>query len=219
MGKITVLLAEDHTIVRKGLFALLKEADDIEVVAEAADGREAVSKADDYHPDVIVMDISMPLLSGLEATRQIVENHPDISVVILTMHTNEEYILRTFHAGASGYLVKASAPSELVQAIRAAKDGQTYLSPSISKTIIDEYVLRAKAGEIESRYDRLTVREREVLQLVAEGFTIKETSEHLFLSEKTVRAHRTQLMKKLDVQSIASLTLYAIKQGLITIED
>jgi DNA-binding NarL/FixJ family response regulator len=219
MGKITVLLAEDHTIVRKGLFALLKEEDDIEVIAEAADGREAVSKADDLHPDVIVMDISMPLLNGLEATRQIVENHPDISIVILTMHANEEYILRTFQAGASGYLVKASAPNELVQAIHAANDGQTYLSTSISKTVIDEYVLRAKAGELESRYDRLTLREREVLQLVAEGFTIKETSEHLFLSEKTVRAHRTKLMKKLDVKSIASLTLYAIRQGLIAIEE
>jgi DNA-binding NarL/FixJ family response regulator len=218
MEEITVLLAEDHTIVRKGLFALLKEADDIEVIAEAADGREAVLKADACHPDVIVMDISMPLLSGLEATRQIVENHPDISVVILTMHANEEYILRTFQAGASGYLVKASAPKELVEAIHAAKDGQTYLSPSISKTVIDEYILRAKTGELESRYDRLTVREREVLQLVAEGFTIREISEHLFLSDKTVRAHRSKLMKKLDVKSIASLTLYAIKQGLITIE-
>jgi DNA-binding NarL/FixJ family response regulator len=165
------------------------------------------------------MDITMPLLSGLEATRQIVENHPDISIVMLTMHANEEYILRTFQAGASGYLVKASAPNELVQAIHAAKDGQTYLSTSISKTVIDEYVLRAKAGELESRYDRLTLREREVLQLVAEGFTIKETSEHLFLSEKTVRAHRTKLMKKLDVKSIASLTLYAIRQGLIAIEE
>lgn len=219
MEKITVLLAEDHTIVRKGLFALLKDVDDIVVLGEAADGREAVIKADDLRPDVIVMDITMPLLSGLEATRQITERHPDIHIIILTMHANEEYILRTFQAGATGYLVKASAPNELVQAIHAAKNGQIYLSPSISKTVVNEYILKAKAGEIESRYDRLTLREREVLQLVAEGFTIMEISEQLFLSDKTVRAHRTKLMKKLDVSSIASLTLYAIRQGLITIEE
>lgn len=219
MEKITVLLAEDHTIVRKGLFALLKDADSIDVIGEAADGREAVMKAIDLHPDVIVMDISMPLLSGLEATRQITERDPDISIIMLTMHANEEYILRTFQAGASGYLVKASAPSELVQAIHAAKDGHTYLSPSISNIIVNEYVLKAKAGELESRYDQLTVREREVLQLVAEGFTIKEISDELFLSDKTVRAHRAKLMKKLEISSIASLTHYAIRRGLVTIEE
>jgi len=217
--KITVVLAEDHTIVREGLFALLRDTDDIDVIGEASNGREAVMKANDLHPDVIIMDITMPLLSGLEATRQILEQDPDISIIILTMHSNEEYILRTFQAGASGYLVKASAPNELVQAIRAAKDGRTFLSPSISKTIVKEYILRAKAGEIESRYDRLTTREREVLQLIAEGFSIREISDELFLSDKTVRAHRAKLMKKLDVFSIASLTLYAIRQGLIFIEQ
>jgi len=219
MEKITVLLAEDHTIVRKGLFALLEDLDEIDVVGEAADGREAVMKANELHPDVIVMDISMPLLSGLEATRQITERYPNIRIIILTMHANEEYILRTFQAGAAGYLVKSSAPSELVQAIRAANNGLTYLSPSISKTIVDEYVLKAKTGELESRYDLLTVREREVLQLVAEGFTIKEISDELFLSDKTVRAHRAKLMKKLEILSDASLTLYAIRQGLITVEE
>jgi len=218
MEKITVLLAEDHTIVRKGLFALLEDLDEIDVVGEAADGREAVMKANELHPDVIVMDISMPLLSGLEATRQITERDPNIRIIILTMHANEEYILRTFQAGAAGYLVKSSAPHELVQAIHAAKNGLTYLSPSISKTIINEYVLKAKTGELESRYDQLTVREREVLQLVAEGFTIREISDELFLSDKTVRAHRAKLMQKLEVSGVASLTLYAIRQGLITVE-
>ena len=218
MEKITVLLAEDHTIVRKGLLALLEDVDEIDVVGEAADGREAVMKANELHPDVIVMDISMPLLSGLEATRQITERYPNIRIIILTMHANEEYILRTFQAGAAGYLVKSSAPSELVQAIHAANNGLTYLSPSISKTIVDEYVLKAKTGELESRYDQLTVREREVLQLVAEGFTIREISDELFLSDKTVRAHRAKLMQKLEVSGVASLTLYAIRQGLITVE-
>ena len=219
MAKIRVLLAEDHTIVRKGLRALLKDVDDIKVVGEAADGREAVQLTSDILPDVVVIDISMPLLNGLEATRRITEQHAEVNVVVLTVHSNEEYILRTFQSGAVGYLVKASAPAELVRAIRAANQGLTFLSPSISKKVVHELVQSAESENSQSDLHKLTGREREVLQLIAEGYSIKEISEHLYLSQKTVRTHRSNLMKKLDVSSTAALTLFALQHGIISLEN
>jgi len=218
MAKIRVVLAEDHTIVRKGLRALLKDVEDIKVVGEAADGREAVQLTSEILPDVVVIDISMPLLNGLEATRRITERHPEVNVVVLTVHSNEEYILRTFQSGAVGYLVKASAPAELVRAIRAANQGLTFLSPSISRKVVQELVHNAENENSQSDLNKLTGREREVLQLVAEGYSIKEISDHLYLSQKTVRTHRSNLMKKLDVSTTASLTLFALQQGVITLE-
>lgn len=218
MGRIRILLAEDHTLVRKGLRALLEGAEEIEVVAEASDGRDAVAKVKTQSPDVIVMDISMPMLSGLEATRQISERFPKTSVLILTVHSNEEYILQALRAGAAGYLLKEAAPTELIRAIKALNRGESYLSPSISRQVIQNYVEKTERLTGETSYDRLTNREREVLQLIAEGYSIKDIALHLAISDKTVRTHRRRLMNKLNIHSTAELTLYALRHGLITLD-
>jgi two-component system response regulator NreC len=215
MTKIRVLLADDHTIVRKGLRSLLEAERGIEVVEEAQDGREAVAKVEQLLPDVVVMDISMPLLNGLEATRQIRELFPEVQVVILTVHTNEEYIYQILRAGASGYVVKRAAPNELMLAIQAAYRGETFLSPSVSRRVVEDYIQQAEAAMGEDSYDRLTSREREVLQLVAEGFTSRDIAGMLHISVKTVEAHRAHLMDKLDIHSTAELTQYAIHKGVI----
>ena len=217
MDKTRVLLAEDHTIVRKGLRSLLDKETGIEVVGEAEDGREAIVKAEELHPDVVVMDIAMPGLNGLEATRQIKKRFPDMKIIILTMHANEEYILQSLKAGASGYLVKKSAPAELISAINAVHKGNSFLSPSISRTVIDEYIRRSKEiSEGEEGFEQLTVREREVLQLIAEGRKTREIAELLYISIKTVETHRAHIMNKLDIHSTAELTRYAIRKGIIS---
>jgi len=217
MDKTRVLLAEDHTIVRKGLRSLLDKETGIKVVEEAEDGREAILKAEELHPDVVVMDIAMPGLNGLEATRQIKKRFPDIKIIILTMHANEEYILQSLKAGASGYLVKKAVPVELISAINAVHKGNSFLSPSISRTVIDEYVRRSKEiSEGEEGFEQLTVREREVLQLIAEGRKTREIAELLYISIKTVETHRAHIMNKLDIHSTAELTRYAIRKGIIS---
>jgi len=217
MDKTRVLLAEDHTIVRKGLRSLLDKETGIEVVGEAEDGRKAIVKAEKLHPDVVVMDIAMPGLNGLEATRQIKKRFPDIKIIILTMHTNEEYVLQTLKAGASGYLVKKAAPAELISAINAINKGNSFLSPSISRTVIDEYLRRSKEiSEGEEGFEQLTVREREVLQLIAEGRKTREIAERLYISIKTVETHKAHIMDKLDIHSTAELTRYAIRKGIIS---
>ncbi len=218
MRKIRVLLAEDHTLVRKGLRALLDEAEDITVIAEAANGRDAVAKVEEKHPDVILMDISMPLLSGLEATHQISERIPGAKIIILTVHANEEYILQALKAGAAGYLLKEAAPTDLIRAIKVVNQGEAFLSPSISRSVIRDYVEKTELLTCETRYDRLTSREREVLQLIAEGYPIKDIATHLSISDKTVRSHRKNLMNKLDIHNTAQLTLYALRHGLISLE-
>lgn len=218
MRKIKVLLAEDHTLVRKGLRALLDEAQEIKVIAEASDGRDAVAKTEETRPDVILMDISMPLLSGLEATRQICERNPKARIVMLTVHSNEEYILQALRAGASGYLLKEAAPTDLIRAIKDVYRGEAFLSPSISLSVIKDYVEKTELLTTETRYDRLTNREREVLQLIAEGYPIKDIATHLSISEKTARTHRTHLMNKLDIHNTAELTLFALRQGLISLD-
>jgi two-component system response regulator NreC len=218
MRKIKVLLAEDHTLVRKGLRALLDEAEEIQVIGEASDGREAVAKVDEYRPDVTLMDISMPLLSGLEATRQICERIPDACILILTVHSNEEYILQALRAGAVGYLLKEAAPTDLIRAIKVVHRGEAFLSPTISRSVIRDYVEKTDLLTGESSYDRLTNREREVLQLIAEGHTIKDIAAHLSISEKTIRTHRRHLMNKLDIHNTAELTLYALRHGLIALD-
>jgi len=217
MDKTRVLLVEDHTIVRKGLRSLLDKETGIKVVEEAEDGREAILKAEELHPDVVVMDIAMPGLNGLEATRQIKKRFPDIKIIILTMHANEEYILQSLKAGASGYLIKKAAPVELISAINAVHKGNSFLSPSISRMVIDEYIRRSKEiSEGEEGFERLTVREREVLQLIAEGRKTREIAELLYISIKTVETHRAHIMNKLDIHSTAELTRYAIRKGIIS---
>lgn len=215
MRRIRVLLAEDHTIVRKGIRSLLEGEPDIEVVGEAGNGREALEKVEKLLPDVVVMDISMPILSGLEATRFIAKKFPEIKVLALTVHTNEEYILQLLRLGASGYLVKQAAPEELVAAIKAVFRGDCFLSPVISGHVIDGYARLAKMMETTERYEKLTNREREILQLIAEGHTNKEIARMLYLSVKTVETHRARLMKKLDIHSASELTRYAIQKGII----
>lgn len=215
MTKIRVLLAEDHTIVRQGLCSILDGHDDFEIVGEAGDGREAVEKAQQLKPDVVLMDLSMPLLSGLEATRQIRSQCPEIEVLVLTMHADEEYVFRILQAGASGYLLKQSAVAELVTAIRAVYRGESYLCPTISRKLIDEYVRHARDQSEADPYEQLTDREREILHLIAEGHSTQEIADLLFISPKTVRGHRSHLTEKLDLYSNAELTRYAIRKGLV----
>ncbi len=218
MKRIRVLLAEDHTLVRKGLRALLDEADEITVIGEASNGREAIAKFEERNPDVILMDISMPSMSGLEATRQICEERPEAKILILTVHTSAEYILQALRAGASGYLLKEAAPTELIRAIKVVHQGDSFLSPTISRSVIQDYLEKTDKLEVESRFDSLTNREREVLQLTAEGYSIKDIATHLSISDKTVRTHRKHLIDKLDIHSTAELTLYALRHGLISLD-
>jgi DNA-binding NarL/FixJ family response regulator len=217
-GKIRVLLAEDHTIVRKGLLALLQGQAGIEVVAEAEEGRQAVQLAEQFRPDVVLMDFSMPGLNGLEATRQIITRVPGTKVLVLTRHTNQEYVDGILEAGASGYLVKKSAPEELIVAIQAVHRGDSYLDPAISRTIIRGYLEKSKT-EGEDRYDRLTPRQREVLQLIAEGRPNREIAAMLHVSIKTVENHRTHLMEALNLHSTAELIQYAIRKGVIRLDE
>lgn len=218
MTPIRIILAEDHTIVRKGLRALLESASDIEVVAEAANGRMVVDQVANLNPDVVVMDITMPLLNGLEATRQLKEQYPKLKIVILTMHSDEEYVFQSLRAGVDGYLIKETAPLDLVKAIRAAHQGNSYLSPNISKKVVSEYIRQAEKGFEPSSLGRLTKREREVLQLVAEGNSIAEIAEILLVSEKTARVHRSNLMSKLGLRNTAEVTLYAVRHGVIGLD-
>jgi len=218
MKKITLLLVEDHTIVRQGLRSLLEQSDDIKVIAEAEDGREAVKKTGQLNPDVVLMDISMPNLNGIEATRQIKKKYPDIKVLILTMHTTKEYIFQILFAGASGYLIKKSAHQELLSAVRAVHRGDYYLSPLVSKKVVDEYIEKTKETDVQDRFEKLTIREREVLQLIGEGRSNKEIANLLYLSMKTVETHKAHLMEKLDIHTTAGLIKYAIQKGIISKE-
>ena len=219
MKKIKVVIAEDHTIVRKGLCALLQGEPDIEVVGEAENGREALRIVERLLPDVVVMDIAMPGLNGLETTRQLKKKFPNMKILILTMHDNEEYIFETLRAGASGYLIKRSAPNELISAIQSVYRNESFLSPAISKKVIDGFV---QSGGSAMREDadaaRLTTREREILRLIAEGNSLREISRLLHISIKTVESHKAHIMEKLSLRSIAELTQYAIRKGLIRLD-
>ncbi len=215
MKKVKLLVADDHKIFRQGIKKLLDEESDLQVVGEAADGREAVKKATELKPDVILMDIAMANLNGLEATKQIKKVLPDIKVIMLTMHKNEEYVLQSFQAGASGYILKEGAVEELVSAIRSIHQDKSVLSPTISKTLIDAYLRKMETGKTETPFDLLTDREREVLQLIAEGNTNREVAKLLFISVKTVEAHRAHIMQKLNIHEIARLVKYAIQKGLV----
>jgi two-component system response regulator NreC len=214
MTKIRVLVADDHTIVRQGLVGILKGSPEMEVVGEASDGYEAVEKSLETKPDVVVLDVSMPRLSGIEAARRIHEALPAARILVLTMHDDEEYILKMVRAGASGYLLKDGAASELLAGIRTLKAGKTHFGPHATKALSDAFA-RDRPAEPADPYERLTDREREVFQLVVEGKTNAEIAEILFISPKTVDNHRTRLMEKLGLHSTAEVIRYAVKHKLL----
>jgi len=216
--KIRILLADDHTILRQGIRMLLETQSDMEVVGEAVNGREAVEQARLLQPQIILMDISMPELNGLEATRQIKRELPAIQVVILTMHDNEEYLVQILQAGATGYVLKQAADRELIEGVRIASRGDTYLYPRIATRLVSDYLRRVESNtpdEHDAAYESLTAREREILKLIAEGHTNKEIAELLTLSVKTVENHRYSLMNKLNAHDRGELVKYAIRVGLI----
>jgi DNA-binding NarL/FixJ family response regulator len=216
MSEIRILLAEDHAVMRTGLRLVLERQPDFRVVAEAANGREAVALAHQHVPDVIVMDIGMPNLNGIEAARQITTSLPQISIVILSMHSDEAYVLRALKAGARGYLLKESAEPDLIAAIRAVDGGKAFFSPAVSRMLVEDYVRQLQDREIEDSYELLTTREREVLQLVAEGKSNKDIANMLNLSLYTVESHRGNLMEKLNLHTVPELILYAVRKGVIS---
>jgi len=213
MKPIRILLADDHTLVRAGICSLIKNMEGTEVIAEAGDGREALRLVRTHRPDVVLMDVAMPGLNGLEATARIAKKFPHVRVIILSMHINEEYVLQALRAGAAGYLVKGADAAELEIAIRAVARGETYLSPTVSKHVVTDYIQRI-SGETTS-LELLTPRQREVLQLIAEGYSTKKIASTLKISVKTVETHRMQLMERLDIHDIAGLVRYAIRIGLV----
>jgi len=217
---LSVLIVDDHTIVRQGLRKLLEAEGDIEIVGEAADGREAVTKAAEFLPSIVLLDISMPGLNGLEAVRQILKRSPKTRVMVLSMHKNEAYVLQALRNGASGYVLKESASEEIVTALRALGRGESYLSPSISRVVIDDYLRINSGGEQAGRtlYESLTAREREIFQLLAEGLKNHEVAERLHVSVKTVETHRAHVMEKLGLNNIAELVKYAIEIGIVQLD-
>jgi DNA-binding NarL/FixJ family response regulator len=216
MTPIRVLIADDHTLVRAGIRGLLQRLPDVEVVGEAGEGQEALRLAEVLQPDVVLMDIGMPGLNGLEAAARLATLGTTIRVIILSMHTAEEYVLRALRAGCAGYLLKGAAVSELEVAVRAVARGETYLSPAVSKQVVDDYV--GRTGGATGPLDALTPRQREILQLVAEGNTSKDIAARLALSVKTIEAHRAHIMERLDVHDLAGLVRFAVRVGLVTPE-
>ncbi len=219
MKKIRVLLVDDHAILRTGLQRLLTEEDDIEVIGEAGDGREAIQKVQELHPDIVLMDIGMPVMNGMEATKQIKKRDHDVKILVLTMHDNEEYLFQVLQAGASGYVLKKAADSDLVNAIHIVEGGDCFLYPSAAKLVVEDYLEKVKHGqEPTTSYDALTDREREILTLVAEGYTNREIAETLFISVKTVETHKANIMEKLNLHKRAELVRYAIRKGMLHVD-
>jgi len=211
--KVRVILADDHTIMSEGLCALLAKQQDFQIIAEAADGRTAVRLTRELAPDVVVMDVNMPELNGIEATRQIITDNPGIKVIALSMYSEKQFIVEMLQAGASGYMLKDSAFEELVHAINCVVKGQIYLSPSITTFVLKDYLQQSSKVD-HTAFSILTDREREALQLIAEGKTTKEIASILNVSTKTIETYRQHIMKKLDIHSIAELTKYAIREGI-----
>ncbi len=215
MAALRILLADDHTIVRKGLRKILEAHADWVVAGEAGDGREAVRLAQEIKPDIVVLDIAMALLNGIEATRQIIRRLPNMKVVILSMHAQEAYVVQALRAGAKAYLLKDSADDDLVHAISAVAEGKSFFSPAVAGVMLNDYVRRLAEKGITDRYDALSEREREVFQLIVEGRTNKEIADLLFVSASTVETHRAHIMEKLDLHSATELVLYAVRKGII----
>ena len=216
MKQIRILLADDHTVMRRGLRLLLESQVEFSVVAEAADGRQAVAQAEASEPDVAVLDIAMPNLSGIEAAQRISATLPYVAIVILSMHSDEGYVLRALKAGAKGYLLKDSAEGDLIEAIKAVHQGKTFFSPEVTKMLVADYVQEVRTRGVEDSYDLLTSREREILQLLAELKSNKEIATALNLSPYTVETHRRNLQEKLNLHSHAELILYAVRKGVIS---
>ena len=210
---LRVLIAEDHALVRAGLRALVESLPDVQVVAEAASGREAIELAAREHPDLVLMDVSMADLNGLDATRHLTKAHPRMRTIVISVHTDESYVRHALEAGAAGYVIKDAGPAELELAIRAVARGDTYLSPGVSKAVAEGYVGRRPPPD--DPLERLTPRQREVLQRVAEGRSTKEIAQSLGLSVKTVEAHRAQIMERLDIHDLAGLVRFAVRTGLV----
>lgn len=217
MESIRVILADDHPVVRAGVRMLLEGLDRIDVVAEAEDGHEAIRLIRDHRPDIVFMDISMPRLRGVEAAQHIARAFPDVCVIMLSVHKNEEYVRQALRAGAAGYLLKDADPEEYKRAIEAVMSGGSYLSPEVTRRVIEGFVEKADSGQ--SPLDQLTSRQKEILQLIAEGNSNREIAGLLHLSIKTVETHRSQLMKQLDIHEIAGLTRFAIRTGLVSPEQ
>jgi DNA-binding NarL/FixJ family response regulator len=215
VGRLRILLADDHTIVRQGLRKVLEEQPEWEVVAEAADGREAVRLAEQHRPEVAILDVAMPLLNGIEATRQIKRRMPDTRVLVLSMHADEAYVTQVLQAGATGYLLKDSADIDLQQAVAEAASGRSFFSPAIARAMLDDYRRQATDKGFGNRYELLSEREREIFQLIAEAKTNKEIAALLNVSPSTVETHRAHIMEKLDLHSAAEIVLYAVRRGVI----
>ena len=215
MARVRILLADDHTLVRHGLRKLLEERPEWEVVAEAGDGREAVRLAEQHKPDVAILDVAMPLLNGIEATRQITRRVPGTRVLVLSMHADEAYVTQILQAGATGYLLKDSADVDLLKAVGEAAKGKSFFSPAIAKVMLDDYVRQLADKGVTDRYETLSEREREIFQLIAEARTNKEIAALLNVSPSTVETHRAHIMEKLDLHSAAEIVLYAVRRGVI----
>ncbi len=212
---VRALLADDHSVVRQGLRVWLEKSGFVQVVGEAADGREAVALAEELKPNVVLMDIAMPLLNGIEATAQIMKRNPETNVIILSMHTDEGYILRSLGAGAKGYLLKESTESDVLPAVRSVCAGKPYFTPSIARLLLEDYMRMLKQNNAQDSYDLLTEREKEVLQILAQGKSNKEVAQVLNLSPHTVDTHRTNLMQKLNLHNTAEIVLYAVRKGIV----
>ena len=215
MARVRILLADDHTLVRQGLRKLLEERSDWEVIAEAGDGREAVRLAEQHKPDVAILDVAMPLLNGIEATRQITRRVPGTRVLVLSMHADEAYVIQILQAGATGYLLKDSADVDLLKAVGEAARGKSFFSPAIARVMLDDYVRQLADKGVTDRYESLSEREREIFQLIAEAKTNKEIAALLSVSPSTVETHRAHIMEKLDLHSAAEIVLYAVRRGVI----
>jgi two-component system, NarL family, response regulator NreC len=215
MRKIRILLADDHQLMRSGIRLMLEREADLAVVGEASDGREAVSMAKTLKPEVVVMDIGMPNLNGIEAAHQMTQDNPQLAIVMVSMHSDESYVLRALKAGARGYLLKDSAEADLIKAVHAVGSGKSFFSPVVSKMLLDDYVRKLKRSGTEDAYDLLTPREREILQLIAEGKSNKDIANLLDLSVYTVESHRSNLMEKLNLRGLPELILYAVRKGII----
>ena len=214
MAKIRILVADDHALVREGIIAILRLHGDLEVAAEAADGKEAIQKASKLKPDIVLMDIAMPGLGGLEATMEIKKSHPEIRILVLSQYDDKEYVNRLLKAGVSGYILKHAVGTDLIAAIRAVARGESYLYPAIASTLIDDY-RNGKSASVDDPYERLTDREKQVLKLVAEGSTHKEIAGVLDISAKTVIAHYANIQEKLDIRSRALLIRFALQRGIV----